>query len=75
MDATACERGGCARATSVYSGVTFVEAARLKVKRVSGAWPGGRILGEVEEYFAQGLTPGDTFFFAGEACPLQASAT
>jgi ATP-dependent helicase Lhr and Lhr-like helicase len=44
----------------------IVEAARLKVKRVSGAGPGGRILGEVEEYFAQGLTPGDTFVFAGE---------
>jgi ATP-dependent Lhr-like helicase len=44
----------------------IVEAARLKVKRVSGAGPGGHILGEVEEYFAQGLTPGDTFFFAGE---------
>ncbi len=44
----------------------IVEAARLKVKRVSGAGRGGRILGEVEEYFAQGLTPGDTFFFAGE---------
>ena len=44
----------------------IVEAARLKVKRVSGAGRGGRVLGEVEEYFAQGLTPGDTFFFAGE---------
>ncbi len=42
----------------------IVEAARLKVKRIGGR--GGRILGEVEEYFAQGLTPGDTFFFAGE---------
>ncbi len=44
----------------------IVEAARLKVKRLSGAGRGGRVLGEVEEYFAQGLTPGDTFFFAGE---------
>ncbi len=45
----------------------IVEAARLKVKRVSSAGRlGGRVLGEVEEYFAQGLTPGDTFFFAGE---------
>ncbi len=54
----------------------IVEAARLKVKRIAGsaggtgsaggASRGGRILGEVEEYFAQGLTPGDTFFFAGE---------
>lgn len=44
----------------------IVEAARLKVKRVGGAGHGGRVLGEVEEYFAQGLTPGDTFYFAGE---------
>ncbi len=44
----------------------IVEAARLKVKRVSAAGRGGRVLGEVEEYFAQGLTPGDTFYFAGE---------
>jgi ATP-dependent Lhr-like helicase len=27
---------------------------------------GGRILGEVEEYFIEMLTPGDTFVFAGE---------
>ena len=27
---------------------------------------GGRVLGEVEEYFAETLTPGDTFLFAGE---------
>ncbi len=44
----------------------IVEAARLKVKRIGRAGPGGRILGEVEEGFAQSLTPGDTFFFAGE---------
>ncbi|MBT3070380.1 ligase-associated DNA damage response DEXH box helicase [Rhodomicrobium sp. Az07] len=44
----------------------IVEAARLKVVRLSGKGRGGRLLGEVEEYFAQGLTPGDTFFFAGE---------
>ena len=50
----------------------IVEAARLKVKRIGAGsaggsrGPGGRILGEIEEYFAQGLTPGDTFFFAGE---------
>ena len=49
----------------------IVEAARLKVKRIGGGGGGGigrggRVLGEVEEYFAQGLTPGDTFYFAGE---------
>lgn len=44
----------------------IVEAARLKVKRLGGKGRGGRIIGEVEEYFAQGLTPGDTFLFSGE---------
>jgi ATP-dependent Lhr-like helicase len=32
---------------------------RLKLRR-------GRVLGEVEEYFIQGLVPGDSFIFAGE---------
>ncbi len=40
---------------------TIVEAAMLKVRL-----RGGKVLGEVEEYFAQGLAPGDTFVFAGE---------
>ena len=40
---------------------TIVEATTLKV-RVGR----GRALGEVEEYFALGLTPGDTFLFAGQ---------
>lgn len=40
---------------------TIVEAPTLKV-RVGR----GRPLGEVEEYFAQGLLPGDSFIFAGE---------
>ncbi|HTS90408.1 MAG TPA: ligase-associated DNA damage response DEXH box helicase [Stellaceae bacterium] len=40
---------------------TIVESPMLKV--VLGR---GRVLGEVEEYFAQGLVPGDTFVFAGE---------
>lgn len=42
----------------------IVEAGKLKVKRLHGR--GGKILGEVEEHFAQGLAPGDTFYFAGE---------
>jgi ATP-dependent Lhr-like helicase len=44
----------------------IVEAARLKVMRLNKTGKTGRILGEVEEYFAQGLTAGDTFMFAGE---------
>uniref|UniRef100_UPI0035B2A822 ligase-associated DNA damage response DEXH box helicase n=1 Tax=Stella sp. TaxID=2912054 RepID=UPI0035B2A822 len=39
---------------------TIVEATTLKVRLGRG-----RVLGEVEEYFALGLTPGDTFLFAG----------
>jgi ATP-dependent Lhr-like helicase len=40
---------------------TIVEAPMLKVKIVRGP-----TLGEVEEYFVQGLEPGDTFVFAGQ---------
>src|SRR5262245_6212326 len=42
------------------------------------AWPtgaiarGGRILGELEEYFIEGLTPGDTFVFSGEILRFEA---
>ncbi len=40
---------------------TIVEAPTLKVKLKRG-----RILGEVEEYFVNGLVPSNTFVFAGE---------
>jgi ATP-dependent Lhr-like helicase len=39
---------------------TIVEAVTLKVRLGRG-----RVLGEVEEYFVQGLVPGDTFIFSG----------
>jgi ATP-dependent Lhr-like helicase len=51
---------------------TIVEADMLKVRlvrsRASGTVipRGGRLLGQVEEYFIETLTPGDTFVFAGE---------
>jgi ATP-dependent helicase Lhr and Lhr-like helicase len=51
---------------------TIVEAPMLRVRlargalRKSGAVAGGRVLGEVEEYFIEQLSPGDTFAFAGE---------
>ena len=56
---------------------TIVEADMLKVRlvrsRVSKMIPrGGRILGEVEEYFIEMLTPGDTFVFAGEVLRYEA---
>ncbi|RDI57721.1 ligase-associated DNA damage response DEXH box helicase [Microvirga subterranea] len=52
---------------------TIVESTMIKVRvgRSSRSKPGtvlprGRILGEIEEYFAETMTPGDTFLFAGE---------
>jgi ATP-dependent Lhr-like helicase len=56
---------------------TIVEADMLKVRlvraRASNMIPrGGRLLGEVEEYFIEMLTPGDTFVFAGEILKYEA---
>ena len=56
---------------------TIVEADMLKVRlvrsRASKMIPrGGRLLGEVEEYFIEMLTPGDTFVFAGEVLKYEA---
>jgi ATP-dependent Lhr-like helicase len=56
---------------------TIVEADMLKVRlvrsRVSRMIPrGGRLLGEVEEYFVETMVPGDTFVFAGEVLKYEA---
>ncbi|MGL6062713.1 MAG: ligase-associated DNA damage response DEXH box helicase [Bradyrhizobium sp.] len=61
---------------------TIVEEAMLKVKlvRSRGAGSGstgallrgGRILGEIEEYFIEGLVVGDTFVFGGEIVRYEA---
>ena len=60
---------------------TIVEATMIKVRlgKTSRARPGtvlprGRILGEIEEYFAETLTPGDTFLFAGEVLRFEGIA-
>jgi ATP-dependent Lhr-like helicase len=47
---------------------TIVEAPRLKVKL-----KGGPVVGEVEEYFANGLAPGDSFIFSGRLLTLVGS--
>ncbi len=56
---------------------TIVEADMIKVRlvrsRASKMIPrGGRLLGQVEEYFIETLTPGDTFVFAGEVLKYEA---
>jgi ATP-dependent helicase Lhr and Lhr-like helicase len=48
---------------------TIVADTVLKVRfgrPRGGAFVGGRVIGEIEEYFAEGLVNGDTFIFAGE---------
>jgi ATP-dependent Lhr-like helicase len=52
---------------------TIIEAVTVKVRlgrtrrsRPGMVLPRGPVLGEVEEYFAETLTPGDTFLFAGQ---------
>src|SRR5262249_60978426 len=74
--------GGASRIRSWRSAIvsnvgTIVEADMLKVRllrsRVSKMIPrGGRLLGEVEEYFIETLVPGDTFVFAGEILKYEA---
>src|SRR4029077_9561605 len=57
---------------------TIVEADMLKVRLVRSRRTAqhvpriGRLLGEVEEYFIEMLTPGDTFVFAGEILKYEA---
>jgi len=65
---------------------TIVEESMLKVRLVSsraakgntgstGALGrGGRVLGEIEEYFIEGLVVGDTFVFGGEVVRYEALA-
>lgn len=62
---------------------TIIEASSLKVRvgRLRAARPGeagrvmgGRLLGEIEEYFAETMTPGDTFLFGGEVLRFEGIA-
>jgi ATP-dependent Lhr-like helicase len=54
--------------TIVEAPMVRVRLARLKggALKPSSMLAPGRLLGEVEEYFIEQLTPGDTFVFAGE---------
>ena len=48
----------------------IVENAMLTVRAASGRGRGGRRIGEIEEWFVESLTPGDTFLFGGEVWRL-----
>ncbi|MET0427747.1 MAG: DNA ligase-associated DEXH box helicase, partial [Microvirga sp.] len=43
-----------------------VRLGRTRRSRPGTVLPRGPVLGEIEEYFAETLTPGDTFLFAGQ---------
>jgi ATP-dependent Lhr-like helicase len=50
---------------------TIIESPMLRIRlggkaRGSGPVMGGRLLGEIEEYFCEQMAPGDTFQFGGE---------
>ena len=61
---------------------TIVEAPMLKVRMVRGGRPrakraplrGGKVLGEIEEWFIDQLAPGDTFLFAGQVLRFEGLA-
>ncbi|MEM8551510.1 MAG: ligase-associated DNA damage response DEXH box helicase [Pseudomonadota bacterium] len=46
-------------------------AVRLVGKRGNTLTRGGRVLGQIEEYFLNTLTPGDTFLFSGQCLRLE----
>jgi ATP-dependent Lhr-like helicase len=46
-------------------------SAKQAAQRSSGALRGGRILGQVEEYFLETLVPGDSFLFGGEVVKFE----
>lgn len=52
---------------------TIVEYETLRVSLQRRRSPFGRDLGLIEEYFIQGLTPGDTFIFAGQLLRYKAT--
>ncbi len=52
--------------------LTRAKAARAKAGQKQKPLMGGRVLGEMEEYFLTALAPGDTFVFAGETLRLEA---
>lgn len=65
-----------AKATQTRFGTLYAPARLAESARTSPAYTGplrrgGRVLGEIEEYFLETLAPGDTFLFGGEILALQ----
>ncbi len=52
--------------TIVESPMMKVRIGRARASRTGGPVFGGRVLGEIEEYFAETMLAGDTFIFGGE---------
>ena len=63
----------------VESDMLKVRLVRARAPKTGGTYTGpltrgGRVLGEIEEYFLETLSPGDTFLFGGEILSLQGIA-
>ena len=61
--------------TIVEEGMVKVRLVRSRSRGRGATGPigrGGRVLGEMEEYFIEGLAPGDTFLFGGEVLRFEA---
>ena len=66
-------RGGAAqtRFGTLYAPTKLTNATKTMPNYTGPLRRGGRVLGEIEEYFLETLTPGDTFLFGGEILALQ----
>lgn len=66
-------RGGATqtRFGTLYAPTKLAQSASGSAAYTGPVRRGGRVLGEIEEYFLETLSPGDTFLFGGEILALQ----
>ena len=68
---TARDRHGQSRSSTGRRGSPATAAADAGAAYTGALARGGRVLGEIEEYFLETLAPGDTFLFGGEILALR----
>ena len=67
--AAKASRAGAARGSALYAPAKLAPGAQ-PAPYTGRLTRGGRVLGEIEEYFLETLAPGDTFLFGGEVLAL-----
>ena len=68
--ASAPRRAPAARGGALYAPAKLAPASAAPGPYTGRVMRGGRVLGEIEEYFLEMLAPGDTFLFGGEILAL-----